>query len=84
MPQRFSRSTSLVTFGGPLDEIRCHPIYGSTVHPGGTDNVVEEGIVEAIDFRRRRADLRRRCTANYDRRVDPFATTWDLEPVDDD
>lgn len=48
------------------------------------DNFVEDDFIDGIDLLRWLVQDARRFTGDYDRTVDPFATTWDLEPIDDD
>lgn len=66
------------------DRPRCHDIYGIPIHAPGTENYVEDDLIDGIDLIRWLERDGRRFTANYDRATDPFATTLDIEPMDDD
>jgi hypothetical protein len=50
--------------------------------------VDEDALIRELDFRRASARLEQGLDPltgrPYDRCVDPFATTWDLEPVEDE
>lgn len=48
------------------------------------DNFVEDDFIDGIDLRRWLVQDARRFTGDYDRTIDPFAETLDIEPIDDD
>lgn len=48
------------------------------------DNFVEDDAIDGIDLLRWLVQDARRFTGDYDRAVDPFAETLDIEPVDNE